>query len=142
MMMMGSIEGRMPFMDTELARLVSRFPDDFLIGGGVTKRVLRQAMAAKLPAFILERKKIGFLVPVGEWLRGEYRHMLQDMLAGGSRIARLLHGAEVSRLVTEHLSGRRNHSRLLWSLLGLELFLRRFGLDAESAAERPAPSLF
>jgi asparagine synthase (glutamine-hydrolysing) len=137
MMMMGSIEGRMPFLDTELARLVSRFPDQFLIGDGVTKRVLRQAMAAKLPPYILERKKIGFLVPIGEWFRSDYRGLLGDLLGSGeSRVARLLHGAKLRLLVAEHLSGRKNHSRLLWSLLGLELFLRRFAVDIDS----PAPA--
>src|ERR1039458_9206687 len=62
MMMAGSIEGRMPFMDTVLAGVVARFPDKFLIGGKGGKTVLRAAMSKMLPPEILNRKKVGFRV--------------------------------------------------------------------------------
>jgi asparagine synthase (glutamine-hydrolysing) len=64
MMMAGSIEGRMPFMDTSLAKLVARFPDNFLVGRSGGKSVLRAAMQHTLPPGILTRKKIGFRVPI------------------------------------------------------------------------------
>ena len=64
MMMAGSIEGRMPFMDVVLAGVVARFPDHFLIGAKGGKAVLRASMEKLLPAEILHRKKIGFRVPL------------------------------------------------------------------------------
>ena len=73
MMMAGSIEGRMPFMDTLLAGVVARFPDKFLVGGRGGKTVLRAAMNKVLPTEILRRKKVGFRVPFGEWFRGPQR---------------------------------------------------------------------
>lgn len=127
MMMAGSIEGRMPFMDTVLANVVARFPDEFLTGGKGGKTVLRAAMDKVLPAKIVRRKKVGFRVPVGEWFRGPYRAFLRDMLVSEtSSVGRLVCGVKLSRLVTEHLDGRQNHERVLWSLINLEMFLRTF----------------
>ena len=127
MMMAGSIEGRMPFMDTVLANVVARFPDEFLTGGKGGKTVLRAAMDKILPAEIVRRNKVGFRVPVGEWLKGPYRDFMQDMLVSDtSSVARMLSGLTLRKLVTEHLGHRQNHERVLWSLVNLELFLRTF----------------
>jgi len=127
MMMAGSIEGRMPFMDTVLASVVARFPDEFLTGGKGGKTVLRAAMDKILPSEIIRRKKVGFRVPVGEWFKGPYREFLQDMLMSEtSRLAKMVSGPKLRGLVTEHLAARQNHERILWSLTNLEIFLRTF----------------
>jgi len=137
MMMAASIEGRMPFMDVELARLVARFPDRFLVGHPKGKAVLRAATADILPPAILARKKIGFRVPFDLWLRGPFRERLGDLLESGeSQTRRILEGPEIDRFVREHVSGRSNHEKVLWSLCNLEMFLRVFrpGLGAHAAA--------
>ncbi|APO51400.1 asparagine synthase (glutamine-hydrolyzing) [Bradyrhizobium diazoefficiens] len=130
MMMAGSIEGRMPFMDTMLAGVVARFPDEFLTGGKGGKTVLRAAMDKILPQSILRRKKVGFRVPVGEWFRGPYQDFVQDMLVSeSSSVARMISGSKLRRLVAEHLSGRQNHEKVLWSMINLEMFLRTFKIS-------------
>lgn len=126
MMMAGSIEGRMPFMDTELAKVVARFPDRFLIGGKGGKSVLRAAMAKALPHDILNRKKVGFAVPFGEWCRGAHRAMIEELLGSGSSVARLCDRQVVDSILAEHMNGRQNHERTIWSLANLELFIRTF----------------
>ena len=127
MMMAGSIEGRMPFMDTVLAGVVARFPDRFLIGGKGGKTVLRAAMTKTLPPEILRRNKVGFRVPFGEWIRGPHRDFIQDLLtSGGSDVSRICNGTRLRSLVAEHMNGRHNHERILWSLASLEIFLRTF----------------
>jgi asparagine synthase (glutamine-hydrolysing) len=127
MMMAGSIEGRMPFMDTELAKLVARFPDRFLIGCTGGKAVLRETMKTVLPAHILARKKVGFRVPFDEWCRGPFRDLLRDLLVSdASQIALFCRRPVLQRLVEEHLDRRQNHQQMLWSLANLEIFLRTF----------------
>jgi asparagine synthase (glutamine-hydrolysing) len=80
-----------------------------------------------LPPEILRRKKVGFRVPVGEWFRGPYRAFLKDLLLSeASNVARIVSGPKLRGLVTEHLNGRQNHERVLWSLTNLEMFLRTF----------------
>jgi asparagine synthase (glutamine-hydrolysing) len=127
MMMAGSIEGRMPFMDTKLAALVSRFPDRFLVGKIRGKLVLRAAMKKVLPKDILVRKKVGFRIPIDQWFRGPYREFVRDMLTSKtSRVNDICSGAVISQLVNEHLEGRANNDKIVWSLVNLELFLRAF----------------
>ncbi|HEY3636829.1 MAG TPA: asparagine synthase (glutamine-hydrolyzing) [Rhizomicrobium sp.] len=130
MMMAASIEGRMPFMDVELARLAARMPDHFLSGGKGGKRVLRAAMRKVLPEEILSRRKIGFRVPLASWFRGRCRDQLRDMLASNnSAVARLCEPVVLRRLLDDHLEDRRNNERVLWTLANLELFLRTFRPD-------------
>lgn len=127
MMMAGSIEGRMPFMDVELARLAATFPDRFLVAHARGKGVLRAAIRSILPSQIIERKKVGFRIPIDQWFRGPFRDRLLDLLSGSqSEIRRILNRAAVDRYVTEHLSGQNNHQQVLWMLANLELFIRTF----------------
>jgi asparagine synthase (glutamine-hydrolysing) len=127
MMMAGSIEGRMPFMDVELAKVVARFQDNFLIGRKGGKNILRAAMKTVLPKEIINRRKIGFRVPFNEWFRGPYREFINDMLvSNSSRTARICNGTVVRRLLDEHVAGSQNHEKILWSLVNLEIFLRTF----------------
>ena len=127
MMMAGSIEGRMPFMDVELARVVARFPDHFLIGHPRGKAVLRSALSNLVPKQILTRKKVGFRVPINEWFKGPYRDLVRDLLTStASETRRICDPLIIDRYVREHLEGRQNHERVLWMLANLELFIRTF----------------
>jgi asparagine synthase (glutamine-hydrolysing) len=127
MTMAASIEARMPFMDHRLAAYVSALPDRCRVRGATTKWVLRRAMERILPPSIIARPKIGFRVPVAEWFRHQWRDMVIDTLLGPSSQTRSLYRPEqLGRLVHEHLDGRRNHEKLIWSWLTLELFQREF----------------
>ena len=127
MTMAASIEARMPFMDRELADFVSRLPDRWRIHGRVRKYALRKAMGEILPAEILHRPKVGFRVPVDKWFQGHMRDYLCDHLMGPDCRTRDLYRAEaVRRVVTEHVDGRRNHEKLLWAMLNLEIWYREY----------------
>ena len=66
-------------------------------------------------------------MPFGRWVRGPYRDFAQDMLESeASRLARICNRAKLSSLLSEHVEGRQNHERILWSLINLEIFLRVF----------------
>jgi asparagine synthase (glutamine-hydrolysing) len=130
MMMAGSIEGRMPFMDTALAEVAARLPDKFLIGAKGGKAVLRAMMSKTIPDTILKRKKVGFRVPFNEWFRGIFRDLLYDMLSSDrSQVARVCCKCVLDRLLDEHVSGRQNHERILWTLVNLEMFFRIYKPD-------------
>lgn len=127
MTMAASIEARMPFMDHELAAYVSSLPDNFRVRGRQTKWVLREAMKRLLPAAILERPKVGFRVPVNEWFRGPMRNFLYDHLTGQDSLTAHYYQRDVlERLLNEHVNGRQNHEKLLWSLLNLEIWHRQY----------------
>ena len=117
----------MPFMDVELARLVATFPDRFLSGHRQGKAVLRTHARAVLPPEIIDRKKVGFRVPVSVWFRDALRDVIRDLLQStASETRRMLDGPAIDRIVGEHVSGRQNHEKVLWTLANLEMFLRSF----------------
>ncbi len=129
MTMAASIEARMPFMDHELAAYVSSLPDNFRVRGRQTKWILREAMKRLLPAAILKRPKVGFRVPVNEWFRGPMRDYLYDHLIGENSLTLHYYRKDVlERVLNEHVNGRQNHEKLLWALLGLELWHREYGI--------------
>jgi asparagine synthase (glutamine-hydrolysing) len=117
----------MPFMDTQLAEIVSTFPDSVLLGAKGGKAVLREAVRDMLPAEILARKKVGFRVPVDIWFRTTLRDHLYDQLLGADSQTRVLcDQRRLAQTLEEHSNGTRNHEKLLWALLNLETFARVF----------------
>lgn len=128
MMMAGSVEGRMPFMDVELARLVAGLPQRLLTGGVQGKRILRTIAGDLLDHRIIYRKKVGFAVPLASWFRSELSPMIKDLLGPGSTIRNLLQAGPIDRLLQEHMSGKQDHRKPLWTLGNLELFIRAYRL--------------
>jgi len=127
MTMAASIESRVPFLDHELAGYVSSLPDEYRVKGMQTKRILRQAGRSLIPKSILERPKVGFRVPVNEWFRGSMRDYLRGhLLSAESKTRDYYDSRALERTVGEHIDGRHNHEKLLWSLLNLEIWHRQY----------------
>jgi asparagine synthase (glutamine-hydrolysing) len=144
MSMAASIESRVPFLDHELVGFAARMPEQMKVRGLTTKYVLRKAMANVLPQEILTRRKMGFPVPIGAWLRGSHRFLLDEFVTGPRTLARgFFDAGSLRRLVASHVSGEANHYERLWSLINLEIW-QRLQLDGESiedlrqAMSRPA----
>src|SRR5258706_6178303 len=124
-----SIEARMPVMDIRLADLLARLPDKWRIRGFTQKYILRAAMKDILPKEILRRPKVGFRVPVNEWFRGPMRGFIRDHIGSVRSLTReLCDRGQIEKLMVEHESGRQNHEKLLWTLVNLELFQKRYAL--------------
>jgi asparagine synthase (glutamine-hydrolysing) len=122
--MLHALEVRSPFMDHELVRFAAGLTTDQLLKGG-PKRMLREAFAQDLPAWVFKRKKMGFAVPIGEWFRRELRPMLHDHLFAADSFANShFNMSVVRRLVDEHEQERTDHSQRLYALLMLELWWR------------------
>ena len=130
MSMAASIESRVPFLDHPLTEWVAALPPAMKLRGTTTKWILRQAMQGRLPPQILERRKMGFPVPIGSWLRGAWAPLLGEYVTGPRARARgLFDASTVARLVGEHTRGI-DHSERLWALLTFEIWARVF-LDGE-----------
>ncbi len=127
MTMAASIEARVPFLDHVLAEFVSALPDEYRVRGLATKWILRTAARQVLPEEILKRPKVGFRVPVNRWFREGMRGFLLDHLAGADSLTRGYYdGKALDAVIGEHLGGRQNHEKLLWSLLNLEIWHRQY----------------
>jgi asparagine synthase (glutamine-hydrolysing) len=139
-----SLEVRAPFLDRDLVEFLGRVPARLKLRRLETKHLLKRAMAPMLPPGIAGRGKKGFGVPVGTWFRRDLREALQDELAA-DRLRRqgIFEPAEVQRLVAEHLSGRRDHRKALWTLFAFQLWYGRWlegGRSTAAAAAQPAAS--
>lgn len=128
MSMAHGLETRSPFLDRALVEFVARLPDDLKRRGRRGKLLLRRVAAPLLPPDILRRPKQGFGVPVGAWFRGELAAMARDVLLTRPRLAGLLRADAVRRLFEENASGREDRGHALWTLLTLELWLRKHRL--------------
>jgi asparagine synthase (glutamine-hydrolysing) len=140
MSMAASIESRVPFLDHKLVEFAAALPAGMKLKGLETKYILRRAMRGRLPKEILTRKKMGFPVPVGRWLRGEFRWVVEEYVLGARASARAIFDREyVRELVARHDRGE-EHSERLWALVNFEIWQRRF-LDGE-APEPPVETIF
>ncbi len=121
--MMHSLEVRAPFLGSRVVDTALSLPKDFTVRGETGKYILRRLMGKKLPSEIMKRKKHGFALPVGEWLRGPWKELLQDTLSARHvKEIGICESSYVDRLVEEHLSGKQNHRKKLWSLLMFHLW--------------------
>ena len=128
MSMAHGLEVRSPFLDAELIAYAARLPPSLKARGVTLKRVLRTAVSDLLPEEILKRPKHGFGVPLDRWFREDLDSYVRSTLAAeDARVKQHLAPDAVDRLVTEHQARRRNHGHALWTLLTLEVFLRREG---------------
>jgi asparagine synthase (glutamine-hydrolysing) len=125
--MANSLEARSPFLDHEVMEFAARLPVEIKFRGRRLKHLLKRAFADLLPPENVNRRKMGFGVPVGQWFRGPLRELLRDSLLSQQSLKRgYFREPEVRRLVDEHLERRADHSFQLWNLVMLELWHREF----------------
>ena len=130
MSMAASIESRVPFLDHKLVEYSARLPDRMKLRGRETKWILRRAMQDILPAEILNRPKMGFPVPLGDWLRGSFRHLVEEYVLSERTMSRRIFNEDAIRLlVAEHDSGV-DHATRIFRLMNFEMWHRIF-IDGE-----------
>ncbi len=140
MSMAASIESRVPFLDHEFVEYVAAMPARFKINGWRTKVVLREALRGLVPDPILTRRKMGFPVPVGRWLRGLFWPVVQEFVLSPRALGRgLFQPSALSRLAEEHRTGAWDHGDRLWLLINLEIWQRIFLDGDDIAAIGPTP---
>ena len=135
MSMATSVESRVPFLDHKLVEFTSSLPENLKLRGWTTKYVLRKSMKGVLPDTILERSKMGFPVPIGSWLRGTHKGIVDEYILSDRVMQRGIFDSEfVRRLVKRHMVGGEDHSERLWALINFEMWQRQF-FDGESFPE-------
>jgi asparagine synthase (glutamine-hydrolysing) len=127
--MANSLEARSPLLDHRVMEFAARLPADFKVRGRTLKYLLKEVGKKLLPPENLSRRKMGFGVPVGQWMRGDLRPLVEDVLLSGDAL-RLgyFEPDKVRKLVRAHLEGTRDYSSQLWALLCLELWQREFAV--------------
>lgn len=121
--MMASLEGRVPLLNNDFVAYALSLPLDLKLRGLRSKFLFKRALRGILPDGILKRPKKGFGIPVADWFRGPVREQMQSVLAP-DRLQRqgFFDPKEVGRLVEDHLAGRRDNRKQLWTLFAFQLW--------------------
>src|SRR3989338_578199 len=125
--MANSLEARSPFLDHKLMEFAAKLPSSYKLKNSVKKYILKKAIRGLIPGEIIQRKKMGFGVPVGSWFRNELKPFLLETLCSGPALSRGYFKPEaVKRMAQLHIAFKADYSSQLWALLMLELWHRRF----------------
>jgi len=124
--MANSLETRVPLLDYRVVELAWQLPLPMKIRGGVGKWILREVLYRHVPRELIERPKKGFSVPLGQWLRGPLRDWGESLL-NEQRLKQegYFAPALVRRAWAQHLQGKRDHARKLWSILMFQAWLEK-----------------
>jgi len=131
-----SLEARVPVLDHRVVEFAWRLPLKYKLRRGKTKWALRQVLYRYVPAELVERPKMGFVMPVDLWLRGQLREWAEDLLSPES-LGR--HGFLAVKPVREkweeHVSGSRNWQYLLWPVLMFQAWIAQAGTASRRQPE-------
>lgn len=125
-----SLEAREPLLDYRLVEFAAGLPEGLRVRRGQGKFLLKKAMERYLPQEILYRPKQGFVTPIAEWLRGPLAGKARG-IAKSAGLARTgwFDNARLAEIAETHISGRSDHSRLLWQLVMLDRSLETLGIS-------------
>jgi asparagine synthase (glutamine-hydrolysing) len=119
-----SLEGRVPFLDHRIIEFAWAMPLDFKLRNGQTKWILRELLYRYVPRELIERPKMGFGIPIGDWLRGPLREWAETLLSEDRLIREgYFHPNIIRTKWAEHLSGNKNLQSQLWTVLMFQSWL-------------------
>jgi len=119
-----SLETRIPFLDHRVAEIAARIPLPMKMGNGRGKLILRRLLYKHAPPQLFERPKAGFAVPVGDWIKGPLRPWAEDLLdARQLKLDGFFDPAIVQRRWRAHLTGQKESTQALWSVLMFQAWL-------------------
>lgn len=123
MSMAASLELRPPLLDHRLVELAFRLPSSVKLRRGTTKWALKEVAKRYLPEEIVERRKVGFRVPLDDWFRKGLRDAMWDRLTGTSSfVGSNFNKLAVRELLTRHENGLYNEESRIWTLMSLEVW--------------------
>ena len=134
--MLASLEARVPLLNVDLVEHMARVPVALKLRGQRSKYILKHAMRGVLPDATLARGKKGFGIPVARWIRGPLKELVTDTLAPDKlRREGFFRPAYVQRLLDDHLGGRRDNRKQLWTLFMFERWYERYAAPFATTAE-------
>lgn len=135
MTMAHSLELRVPFLDKEVFAAASKIPTSLKTANNTTKYILRKAAEGIVPAHVLDRKKLGFPVPIRHWLKDEMNEWAKTIIRE-SNTDHLINKTYVLRLLEDHCQGKADNSRKIWTVLMFMVWHQVYVEEKYSFAEK------
>lgn len=121
------LEVRAPFLDHEIVEFVQNLPYRYKFQNLRGKHLLKRLMKDRIPGEVINRKKQGFAVPIGRWLRKELKPLTHELLSKKALTeSNFFDEKAVARLLAEHEEGIRDHRKKLWTLMVFQLWFRKW----------------
>lgn len=118
-----SLEGREPFLDHRIIEFASRLPDEYKYKDGVKKRILKDIVHDYVPQEMMDRPKMGFAIPIAEWLQKDLRHLVEEFCSE-SRLKE--HGLfdikNIQSLLSDFFGGKKEYDMKVWYLLMFQMW--------------------
>ncbi len=124
-----SLEVRCPVLDHEFMEYAAKIPSSLKLKGLEGKHIFKKALKPYLPDEILYRKKMGFGVPILEWLRNEIKEFARDLILGSEATDLYFNRVFLERVWNDHQRQLRNWSSLLWTIMMFSLWHKKFMED-------------
>ena len=126
--MANGLEARSPLLDHHLVTFVAGLPGNMKLRRSKKKFIFKETLRDVLPAQVLRRRKRGFDVPVGRWLKSELQNVCRDALSTSGLIAEIFETDKLKNMYEDHLNDRKDWGRFFWMILMLhswsEVFLK------------------
>ena len=124
MSMANSLEVRVPFLDRPLVSEVINMPAKYKIVGNQTKYAFREVCKEALPEKWADKKKLGFPVPIREWIKEE--DIYNDIYKKFSEASEFFKPKEIIKLLEEHKNGKRDNSRKIWTIYSFLIWYQEY----------------
>lgn len=125
--MLVSLEARVPLLDHHLVEFAATIPSKFKLCNGETKYLLKKIAEKYLPYDLIYRPKQGFAIPIEKWIRNEWKDMCYELVLGEKALKRNIFNVNfLEHIITEHMCGRRDNNYIIWTLMVLEMWFRKY----------------
>ncbi|MCU0237816.1 MAG: asparagine synthase (glutamine-hydrolyzing), partial [Pyrinomonadaceae bacterium] len=122
-----SLEARSPLLDHKVIEFAASLPQNIKINGTETKSLLKKVAAKLVPKEVIYRRKMGFGVPIGSWIRKDMNAFVRETLLSEKFAKRdLFNQAKVVELLDKHDSNKEDFATPIWTLLMLEMWFQKF----------------
>jgi asparagine synthase (glutamine-hydrolysing) len=115
--MYNSLEVRAPFLDRSVVEFVNKLPKEYKIKRNNGKYILKELIRGRLPNNIIDRSKKGFGIPLSNWIKKDLKSEIESVILSPDN---LFNASYIRSLLVEHISGKANHRKLIWSLYCLK----------------------
>jgi len=127
--MANGLESRSPLLDHKFVELAAQIPSNLKIRkmGQERKYIFKKMLEKYLPQEILDRKKIGFGLPIDEWFRNDLKDYIKENILDNTSLSRkIMKENKLRELLNDHYKNKRDNSKKLWALMILNIWHEKF----------------